>query len=292
MKANPDDQLGRLDSAKRFSVVAVPVAVPVAVVFVILMVLSWFWFDQEPAQELGKGVATQSEIVPPESPDSKPAPDIPQYRVAKPDLAASEIVADSNGLATAASDGDARLLGAFELAGADARLLGFLEDQRPLKISAALIDGASWGAVLRKILPADSPKQPFEADTRGDELFISASSYARYDVYADSIDALNTDILVQGFHRLRPLYKSAYQALGLDPEDFDNAVIRTLDRVLSTPEIEGPVALEHNSVLYQFADPKLESLSELHKQMLRMGSGNITRIKLKAQALRDGLLGN
>ncbi len=287
MKANPDDQLGRRNSAKRFPMVAVQVAVAL----VILVVLIWFWFDQEPAGEIDGAGTIQSEVVHPESSNAKPAPDIPLRPAAKPVIAPSEIDEDPNGLA-ATPDGDTQLRETFELAGADARLLGFLGDQRPLEISAALIDGTSWGAMLRKILPADAPKQAFGVDTRGDELFISASSYARYNVYADSIESLNTDILVQGFHRLRPLYESAYQALGLDPEDFDNAVIRTLARVLSTPELAGPVALEHNSVLYQFADPKLESLSDLHKQMLRMGPDNVRRIKLKAQALRDGLLEN
>jgi hypothetical protein len=189
-------------------------------------------------------------------------------------------------------DGDTQLRETFAQAGADALLQEFLSDQRPLEISAALLDGTSWGAMLRKILPANPPEQAFGVDIEGDQLFMSASSYVRYDVYADSIEALDTDAVVQGFHRLRPLYETAYEALGLDPADFDNAVVRTLDRVLSAPEIEGPIALERNSVLYQFADPKLENLPELQKQMLRMGPQNVRRIKLKAQALRDGLLEN
>ena len=36
---------------------------------------------------------------------------------------------------------------------------------------------------------------------------------------------------------LRPLYKQAFEQLGLDPNDFDNAVIRALDMIQLTPSI-------------------------------------------------------
>ena len=81
----------------------------------------------------------------------------------------------------------------------------------------------------------------------------------------------NTNIIVQ---------------LGLPAEDFDNAVIRVLDRILATPEIEDPIALTRRSVMYQYADPQLEQLTPLQKQLLRMGPDNIRRVKEQAAALR------
>lgn len=289
MKANPDDQLGQHGATKGLPVVAIQIVV----VLLVAMVMIWFWFDQEPVDPVVEGSTTLSDVVRPAP--VKPAPDVPRQPLPVADVTPAESpgdITDDAPVPVAPVDGDAQLREVFVQAGADALLQEFLSDQRPLEISAALIDGTSWGAMLRKILPANPPEQAFGVDMRGDQLFMSTSSYVRYDVYADSIEALDTDAVVQGFHRLRPLYEAAYEALGLDPEDFDNAVVRTLDRILATPEIEGPVALEHNSVLYQFADPKLENLPELQKQMLRMGPQNMRRIKLKAQALRDGLLEN
>lgn len=289
MKANPDDQLGQSSSPRAAPVVAIQVAVALVVVIVLI----WFWFDLAPAKESVDGVVPQSEVVPAQLSQAAPAPDVPRRPVAEPVLVVpAELPEDPQESTPIPVDGDTQLREAFSQAGADARLNRFLSEQRPLEISAALIDGMSWGAMLRKILPASPPKEAFGVDTQGDQLFISAASYARYNVYADSIEALNTDILAEGFHRLRPLYEATYESLGLDPEDFDNAVIRTLDRVLSTPEIVHRVALERNSVLYEFEDPKLENLPDLQKQMLRMGPENIRRIKIKARALRDKLLEN
>jgi hypothetical protein len=178
----------------------------------------------------------------------------------------------------------------LDVAGADVRLNGLIGSEHPLETSAALIDGMSRGILLRKILPADPPEEPFVTVTEGDVVYMSEASYARYDSYADSIASLDVDSFVEGFHQLRPIYERAYAQLGLDPDDFDNAIVRTLDVILATPEIDEPIALESKSVMYTYADPGLEQLSSVQKQLLRMGPDNIRRIKKQAQRVRDGLL--
>ena len=119
---------------------------------------------------------------------------------------------------------------------------------------------------------------------------MSPSGYARYNNYAEAIATLDSAALVDNFHTMRPLFEQAYEQLGLAAEDFDNAVIRVLDRILATPEIEAPIAMTRKSVMYQYADPQLEQLTPLQKQLLRMGPDNIRRIKEQAAALRAGLL--
>jgi hypothetical protein len=121
-------------------------------------------------------------------------------------------------------------------------------------------------------------------------MYMNPVSYQRYDGYAETIASLDTPTLVETFHTLRPLYEEAYGQLGLNPDDFDNALIRALDRVLATPEIEEPIALTRKSVMYKYADPQLEELTPMQKQLLRMGPDNIRRIKEQARALREGLL--
>jgi hypothetical protein len=171
-----------------------------------------------------------------------------------------------------------------------AKLKKLARGEHPLDLSAALIDGFGRGIILRKMLPLERPKQAFSVDREGGTLYMSASSYNRYNGYTDAITALNTSSLVETFHTLRPLYQQAYDQLGLDPEDFDNAVIRTLDLVLATPEISEPIALKTKSVVYVYADPALESLPALQKQLLRVGPDNLRRIKQQARVLREGLL--
>ena len=165
------------------------------------------------------------------------------------------------------------------------------EEQEDLvQRSAALVDGFSRGVVLRKLLPVDPPKAAFSALEEDGKMYMNPAGYRRYDSYSEAIDSLDTSALVSSFDTLRPLYEEAYGQLGLDPNDFDNAVIRMLDRVLATPEIDEPIALTRESVMYKYADPQLEQLTPMQKQLMRMGPDNIRRIKEKAKALREGLL--
>ena len=161
-----------------------------------------------------------------------------------------------------------------------------MSGEHPLDLSAALIDGLGRGIILRKMLPLERPKQAFSVDRQGDSLYMSPASYNRYNAYTDAITALNTGVLVEAFHTLRPLYQQAYEQLGLDPEDFDNSIIRTLDMVLATPEISEPIALKPKSVVYLYADPALESLPALQKQLLRVGPDNLRRIKQQVPSRR------
>lgn len=175
-------------------------------------------------------------------------------------------------------------------AGVGAELDKLDQQQNLIQQGTALIEGFSRGLVVRKLLPIDPPKGIFSVELQGEQLYMNPAGYARYDGYAEAIESLDSVALVNNFHTMRPLYEQAYGQLGLDPGDFDNAVVRVLDRILATPEIEDPIALSRRSVMYQYADPQLEQLTALQKQLLRMGPDNIRRIKQQAAALRAGLL--
>ena len=59
--------------------------------------------------------------------------------------------------------------------------------------------------------------------------------------------------------------------------------------MLATPQIEGPIALVRPKVLYEFADPDLETRSAGQKIVLRMGRENALRVKAKLAEIRREL---
>jgi Protein of unknown function (DUF3014) len=187
-------------------------------------------------------------------------------------------------------DSDPLMREQLQAAGATGALSGFAEGEHLLQRLVALVDGSSRGELLRKILPMHAPQQAFAVENDNGQLVMSPAGYGRYDSYVDSVVALDEADIAASFHQLRPLYEAAYAQLGLPADDLDNAVIRTLDRIIATPEIDGPLALERENVLYTYADPQLEALPGLQKQLLRMGPDNLRRLKDKARALRAALL--
>jgi len=158
--------------------------------------------------------------------------------------------------------------------------------------SAGLIDGLSRGLVPRKILPLPPPQEKFSTRTAADgQTYVDPASYTRYDSYSEAIASLDADQLAAVFHRYRSLLEQAYTEFGYSAGDMDNALIRSLDNILATPELTEPVALKRKEAVFIYVDPALEQLSPLQKQVLRMGPENAAIVKRQAELLRNALLG-
>jgi hypothetical protein len=287
MKANPDEHLSVESGRSRF---------PFLELFLALAVIGglvFYWFQSEEKKSGPSVVSVPAMAVPAMQPDLPTTPDIPQ----QPEPVAVLAGADNTVLAAETSadqielmDGDSMLRQELAATGTDSIMSKLMSNEHPINVSAAFIDGLGRGVILKKLLPGDPPKQAFSVVEEDEVIYISPSSYQRYDSYTDTLTALDSRRLVSTFHALRPMYEQAFQYLGLDPGDFDNTIIRALDQVLATPEIIEPIALQPKSVVYVFADPALENLPAVQKQLLRMGPDNISRIKQQARALREGLL--
>lgn len=302
MRAEPDEHSEHVTPRSRFPYVELLLAVVLAAG----LAAFWFWSQREtPPATTVVTVPAIPAATPESAPELPATPDIPPRVDAVAAAIPESTAAPTDGLAAgqavapAAPDvvapltpeqADALLRQKLSEAGARPVLKKLLVDYQPLEVSAALIDGLGRGVILRKFLPAVSHSEKFSVVTQDDGYYMDPNGFMRYDAYADAIAALDIGVLVNAFHVLRPAYEQAYGYLGLDPGDFDNAVIRILDLVLTTPEIGEPIPLVPKAVVYLYADPGLESLPAVQKQLLRMGPDNIRRIKQQAQALRDGLL--
>jgi hypothetical protein len=299
MRADPEEYVP-LDT-RRSRVPVVELLLAVALIAGLL--IFWFWTDTQDKQQPAATVTeTPPVAVAASQPELPATPDIPQQTEPVTVVVADEATAAATGgvlteqpemartTPLSPQEGDVLLREQLAAAGAKPILLRMLSEQQPVEVSAALIDGLGRGVILRKFLSGSLHSEAFSVLTEDDGIYMSPASYLRYDALADAIAALDIGMLVNTFHMLRPVYEQVYGYLGLNPDDFDNAVVRTLDLVLATPEIGEPIALQPKSVMYLYATPALESLPDVQKQLLRMGPDNIRRIKQQAQALRDGLL--
>lgn len=284
MKAAPEDRLESHDGGGGFPTKQIVLVVAIVIVAYVL----WQTVQEQAEAPAPEPVVVEEVVV--EEPPLPPAPDIP----APPEPVVQEEVEEPAPPPPALpplEDSDAMAREQLSAAGLGPELEKLQQQQNLVQQGTALVEGMSRGLVLRKLLPLDPPKGVFAVEKQGEQMFVDPAGYRRYDSYAEAIESLDTAALVDNFHTMRPLYEQAYGQLGLPPDDFDNAVIRVLDRILATPEIEDPIALTRKSVMYQYADPQLEQLTPLQKQLLRMGPENIRRIKEQAAALRAGLLG-
>ena len=120
-----------------------------------------------------------------------------------------------------------------------------------------------------------------------DEFTLNSYNYDRYDVLVGLLADADLAALADVYRRFYPLFQSAYVDLGYPDGYFNDRLVEVIDHLLETPDISGPVSLTRPHVLYEFADPELESLSSGQKLLLRMGAEHRSRVKQALKEFRD-----
>ena len=159
---------------------------------------------------------------------------------------------------------------------------GWLGANQLIRRCVAFVDNAAHGNVARQEVPFLSPNKPFEAHKISDnEYVMDPSSYDRYDAVTKIFVSIDSKRAAQFYKLVRPLFQKAYAELGYPNKDFDTVIFNAIERLMETPVITKPIKLVRPSVMYKYADPKLESLSAAQKQLIRMGPKNTKAIQAK-----------
>jgi len=143
---------------------------------------------------------------------------------------------------------------------------------------AVVMENATRGTYPRRQLAFLAPQGAFEVIERGETVYVDSVSYDRYDRYVDEVTSIEPARLAGLLETLNPLIETALAELGVEAppgQTFATAV----QAVLAVPVLEGDVELVRPNVMYRYADPDLESLSPLKKQVLRMGPENVERLQ-------------
>jgi hypothetical protein len=159
-----------------------------------------------------------------------------------------------------------------------------------LRRSASYLDGLARGNTLSKVFPLTAPEGSFAMHKDGETIWLNAGNYERYDSTVGVLTSFNMKSMGQLFHFMRPLLENAFAEMGYRPRQMDGIILQAIDNILATPIIVEPIKLTRDSVAYKFADPELEALLPIQKQLLRTGPENTQRLQQQALALKDALL--
>lgn len=153
----------------------------------------------------------------------------------------------------------------------------------------ATVDALPRPTAPQRMMPLDPVRGTFLA-SGGDAATIQTANYARYAPYVRVFESIDSRALVQRYVRAYPLFQRAYQELGYPGKYFNDRLMEAIDDMLAAPEVDGPIQLVRPKVLYEFADPDLETRSAGQKILLRMGKENALRVKAKLREVRTELL--
>jgi len=172
------------------------------------------------------------------------------------------------------------------LLGADTVASWFLTDDLIRRITVTL-DNLPREKVALRQRPLKQMDSAFVASGEEGAWTLGPDNYARYAPWVRVVDGLDPDAVAAFYVRLYPLFQQAYVELGHLDGYFNDRVVEVIDHLLAAPAPDGPVPLVRPTVMYQFADPELESLSAGQKFLVRMGPENSARVKAQLRALRE-----
>jgi DUF3014 family protein len=190
----------------------------------------------------------------------------------------------------ALDESDAEVVsGLTELLGGREPLQQFLVPQRIIRNAVVTIDNLPREKIAVNQRPAKPTGGKFIVTGPEEAREIAPENYARYAPFVAVVKRVDAKTLAAFYRGLQPLFQQSYEELGNPGASFDARLRQVIDHLLQTPDVAQPVKLVQPSVLYKYADPKLESLSSGQKLLIRMGPENETAVKAKLRELRAAL---
>jgi hypothetical protein len=225
----------------------------------------------------------------PEEPPVAAAPEVPPV-AEEPAIKHPVPAADAEQAMPLLADSDGAVSGALGALIGKGPLEQFVVTKDLVRHIVVSIDNLSTEKVAERIRPLKPVPGAFAAGGSDDSPVLDTANYERYQGLVQLVQSTDTQTLVATYHRYYPLFQEAYESLGHPPEYFNDRLIEVIDHLLATPEVQGPIALARPGVLYEYADPKLESQSAGQKALTRMGTDNARVIKAKLTELRGALV--
>ena len=190
----------------------------------------------------------------------------------------------------ALKDSDVAVLEALRgLLGADA-IARMVVPETIIRNFVATVDNLPREQISQRVNPVRPVGGAFKARGRDQGLAIAPENAARYNAYVTAFEKMDTQSAVALYVRLYPLLQQAYVELGYPNGYFNDRLIEVIDHLLDAPELKTPPKLTTPHVLYEYADPDLESRSAGQKIMMRIGPDNEARVKAKLRELRKELV--
>ena len=161
----------------------------------------------------------------------------------------------------------------------------------------ATIDNLGRTSASARMWPLNPAPGQFTVEKRDDASFVSPDNGLRYTPYVLLAETADLRQVVALYTRIYPQLQQAYEELGYPGRYFNDRLVQVIDQLLATPEVDEPLEVRlppldpslhvpRPWVLYEFADPALQSLSAGQKMLLRMGPVNERRIKARLAELR------
>ena len=160
---------------------------------------------------------------------------------------------------------------------------------RMVRRFVAVVDNIAEGVHPRPHMAVKHPETSFRVRESEGSTYGDPGNSIRYDPWVDALTSLEPDAAAKLYRRLEPRFTEAYRDLGYPDRRFDDTLVQALAHLLSTPILVEEPALEAKVKSWAYADERLEGLSPVQKQLLRLGKENQRRTHAQLRAVAAAL---
>ncbi|MBI2754222.1 MAG: DUF3014 domain-containing protein [Betaproteobacteria bacterium] len=153
----------------------------------------------------------------------------------------------------------------------------------------ATVDNLPRRTAPRRMMPLHPVPGRFITSGAREQSSLDPANSRRYAPHVRMMEAVPAGALVLAYVQAYPLFQRAYEELGYGGKYFNDRLLEAIDDLLAAPEVDTPIKLLQPKVLYEFADPDLETRSAGQKIMIRMGAENALKVKAKLREIRQEL---
>lgn len=256
----------------------------------------WGFFSDEPSREtaqINEPAATTFQSEPEPEPIPEPAPETPPIEQAEEAVAQTEAVesvtVEPVPPAIPLAESDPLLREAITELNGGPVAAQFASSEHLIERGVSLIDNLAAGAVPYRLIPIARPKKVFPIRDDGLRVTADPAGYERFDGLTEWASSLDVREVVAMYRRFEPAANEAYAMLGYEDGDVESRLRSALRLIMTTPEVPADAELVRDEAVWAYADPALEALPDLQKQLLRMGPENLDRLQNVARELSFAL---
>ena len=169
------------------------------------------------------------------------------------------------------------------------RLVVWLANPGLLRTFAVMIENLATDANPAQHLAFLAPEGDFAVRDDGRQLRAAKTNARRYDLATAVFSSIDPEGAAAAYEHLKPLIEDAFAELGYPRQAFEPSLEQAFANLLAVDVPTNDPELEKDITTYTYVDRRLESLSPLSKQLLRMGPSNARRIQSQVKRLADAL---
>ena len=167
------------------------------------------------------------------------------------------------------------------------KLLALVVPDELIRRIVATVDNLPRQHLPASLVPIKRVPGAFVTTGSGETLAIDPGNSKRYTAYVELIAAVDSAKLVALYREFYPQFQRAYVQLGYPKAYFNDRLVHAIDDLLAAPDLASGARLVQPKVLYEFADPELQSRSAGQKIMMRIGPDHAAPIRAKLREIRQ-----